>query len=104
MPRRVAAVLLAVLLAGAGAGCASAGSQTQCGVDGCTITFPRDGETAVSVLGIEARLLGVQDGAATIEVAGQRVSVPVGGQTEAGGFTIGVERLTDTEVVVRVRP
>jgi hypothetical protein len=104
VPRRVAAVLIAVLLAGSGAGCASGGSPTQCGVDGCTITFPRSGETSVSVLGIEARLLGVQDGAATIEVAGQRVSVPVGGQTEAGGFTIGVERLTDTEVVVRVRP
>jgi hypothetical protein len=30
--------------------------------------------------------------------------VPVGGQADAGGFTVGVERVTDKEVVVRVRP
>jgi len=57
----------------------------------------------VSVLGVQARLVGVQDGTAELEVAGQRVTVPVGGQTEAGGVTVGVERVTDKEVVVRVR-
>jgi hypothetical protein len=102
--RRAATVLLALLLAGAAAGCGSSGSPTRCGVDGCTITFPRNGQTAVSVLGVDARLLGVQNGAADIEVAGQRISVPVGGETSVGDLTVGVERLTDTEVVVRVRP
>jgi hypothetical protein len=29
--------------------------------------------------------------------------VPVGGETQAGSFTVGVERVTDTEVIVRVR-
>ena len=86
------------------AGCGGQGSQTQCGVDGCTITFPRSGQPAVSVLGVEARLVGVQDGAAQVEVAGQRVTVPVGGEASADGFTVGVERVTDSEVVVRVRP
>jgi hypothetical protein len=86
------------------AGCGGQGSQTQCGVDGCTITFPRSGQPAVSVLGVEARLMGVQDGAAQVEVAGQRVTVPVGGEASADGFTVGVERVTDSEVVVRVRP
>jgi hypothetical protein len=85
------------------AGCATAGTQTDCGLDGCTVTFPRSGDTSVSVLGVQARLVGVQDGTAELEVAGQRVTVPVGGQTEAGGFTVGVERVTDKEVVVRVR-
>jgi hypothetical protein len=84
-------------------GCGGGGSQTDCGLDGCTITFARSGEAVVSVLGIEARLVGVQDGTAELEVAGQRITVPVGGETEAGGFTVGVERVTDTEVVVRVR-
>jgi len=27
----------------------------------------------------------------------------VGGETQAGGFTVAVEQVTDTEVVVRVR-
>jgi hypothetical protein len=58
----------------------------------------------VSVLGVEAWLVGVQNGTAQLVVAGQRVTVPVGGQTDAGGFTVGVERVTDKEVVVRVRP
>jgi len=29
---------------------------------------------------------------------------PVGGETQAGGFTVGVEQVTDQKVVVRVRP
>jgi hypothetical protein len=93
-------VLTALVLV---AGCGGAGSQTECGLDGCTITFPRSGDVAVSVLGVEARLIGVQDGTAELEVAGQTVTVPVGGETQAGAFTVGVERVTDTEVIVRVR-
>ena len=86
------------------AGCGGQDSQTSCGLDGsCTVTFPRSGEAAVSVLGVEARLLGVQNGMADLEVAGQRITVPVGGETEAGGFLVSVDRVTDTEVVVRVR-
>lgn len=84
-------------------GCGGGDSKVDCGLDGCTVTFPRSGDTVVSVLGIEARLVGVQDGTAQLEVAGQQITVPVGGQTEAGGFTVGVEQVTDTEVVVRVR-
>ena len=93
-------VLTALVLV---AGCGDQGSQTQCGLDGCTVTFPRSGDVVVSVLGVEARLVGVQNGVAELEVAGQRITVPVGGESQAGGFTVGVERVTDTEVVVRVR-
>jgi hypothetical protein len=93
-------VLTALVLV---AGCGGGGSQTQCGLDGCTVTFPRSGDVVVSVLGVEARLVGVQNGVAELEVAGQRITVPVGGETQAGGFTVGVEQVTETEVVVRVR-
>ena len=85
-------------------GCGGQGSQTDCGLDGCTVTFPRSGAAAVSVLGIEARVVGVEGGTAQLEVAGQQITVPVGGETQAQGFTVGVERVTDAEVVVRVRP
>lgn len=92
-------VALALVLAGCGGS-----STTDCGLNGCTIAFPRSGEAAVSVLGIEAKLIGVQNDVADIEVAGQRVRVPVGAETQAAGFTVGVERVTASEVVVRVRP
>jgi hypothetical protein len=94
-------VVAAVVLV---AGCGGQGSQTDCGLDGCTITFQRSGQAAVSVLGIEARLVGVQEGSAQLEVAGQTVTVPVGGEAQADGFTVGVERVTESDVVVRVRP
>lgn len=80
------------------------GSRTNCDLTGCTITFSRDGTPEVSVLGITAKLVAVDGGQATIEVAGQTVAIPVGGQTQTEGFNVGVERATDTEVVVRVSP
>jgi hypothetical protein len=102
--RRAAAVLTALVLSFGAAGCGGGGSQTSCALDGCTITFPRSGDSTVSVLGVEARLVGVVNGAAELEVAGQQITVPVGGQADAGGFTVAVDRVTDTEVVVRVAP
>lgn len=104
MKSRAATVLVTLVLALGTAACGGeGGTQTDCGLDGCTITFPRNGSTGVSVLGVEAKLVGVQGGTAELEVAGQRISVPVGGESAAGNFTVGVERVTDTEVVVRVR-
>lgn len=104
MTRRAAALVLTALTTLVLAGCGGGGSQTDCGLDGCTVTFPRSGAAAVSVLGIEARVVGVEGGTAQLEVAGQQISVPVGGETQAQGFTVGVEKVTDAEVVVRVRP
>ncbi|MGQ0574186.1 MAG: hypothetical protein ACT4RN_08270 [Pseudonocardia sp.] len=104
----LACVLVTVLAgcgsAGDGAGGNGGGSATNCDLAGCTITFQRDGTATVSVLGVQARLVGVDAGTARVEVAGQTITIPVGGTTEAGGFTVGVERVTDTEVVVRVSP
>lgn len=95
-------ILAVPFLALALVACGGQGSDTRCGLDGCTITFQRDGTASVSVLGISAELVGVQDGVAQLEIAGQSVSVPVGGETQAQGFTVRVESVTDTEVVVRV--
>jgi hypothetical protein len=104
--RTAASALTAVAVLGAVLGCGggSGGSQTDCGLDGCTVTFPRSGPAEVSVLGVSARLVGVDASVATIEVAGQTVRVPVGGQADVNGFAVGVESVTDTTVVVRVRP
>ena len=54
------------------------------------------------MLGVTARLVRVDADIAQIEVAGQTVMVPVGGQTEAGGLIVRVEQVTDTQVVVRI--
>lgn len=79
-------------------------TSTNCGINGCSITFPQIVDVAVSVLGVEARLAGVQNGNVELLVAGQRVTLPAGGQTEVAGFTVGVERVTGTEIVVRISP
>lgn len=88
------------------AACTSGGdstSSTDCSLDGCTVTFPRgEGSAEVSVLGVEARLDGVGDGTADLTVAGQDVSLAVGTSTEVGGLTVGVDSVSDTEVVVRI--
>jgi hypothetical protein len=103
MSRRLLTGLAAAVLTVGLAGCGGGSSSTDCGLDGCTVTFPRSGDVVVSVLGVEARLVGVQEGTAQLEVAGQQITVPVGGETEAGGFMVRVDRVTDSEVVVRVR-
>jgi hypothetical protein len=101
-PRALVAPLLAVLVAvGVLTGCGGSGS-TSCGVDGCTVTFPRSGTAEVSVLGVTARLVRVDADIAQVEVAGQTVMVPVGGQTQVGGLVVRVDQITDTQVVVRI--
>jgi hypothetical protein len=92
------AIGLAVL-----AGCSSEGASTDCGVDACTVTFQRGVDAKASILGVEARLVGVEDDRATIEVAGERLTLTVGQQsTEAGGLYVTLESVTDTEAKVRI--
>ena len=97
----VVAVLALVVAGGALAGCGG-GGNTSCGTDGCTVTFARSGSSEVSVLGVSARLVRVDADVAQIEVAGQTVMVPVGGQTEVGGLVVRVQEVTDQQVVVRI--
>ena len=96
----VVTVLALVLAGGSLAGCG--GGNTSCGVDGCTVTFARSGSAEVSVLGVSARLVRVDADIAQIEVAGQTVMVPVGGQTQVGGLVVRVEQITDAQVVIRI--
>lgn len=105
MPVSFRRLLILVLIAFALVGCGgSEGSRTNCDLSGCTITFARDSANPeVSVLGVTARLVGVDGGTATVDVAGNTVQLPVGAQTAAEGFNVGLERLTDTEVVIRVQ-
>lgn len=104
--RRSTAALLAllVLTLGGATACSSQDSQPDCSLSGCTVTFQRTGSTEASILGVKAKLIGVEGSNATLEVAGQTVTVPVGGEAAADGFTVGVEQVTDTEVVVRITP
>jgi hypothetical protein len=97
----VVAVLALVIAGGSLAGCGG-GGNTSCGTDGCTVTFARSGSSEVSVLGVSARLVRVDADVAQIEVAGQTVMVPVGGQTEVGGLVVRVQEVTDQQVVVRI--
>lgn len=92
------------VLTGCGGAEGPGGSRTNCDLTGCTVTFSRDGTPEVSILGVTARLVGIEGNQATIEVAGQSVLIPVGGESQAEGFTVRVESATDTEVVVRISP
>lgn len=106
MTRPRARLLLATALLGLVAACGGGdgGSGADCSLDGCTVTFARDdvpgGAAQVSVLGVEARLVGVQDGTVDVEVAGQQVALAVGTTQQVQGFTVGVVSVDDAEVVV----
>ena len=103
--RRPTAALLALLaLALGGVTACGQDSQTDCSLTGCTVTFQRTGATEASLLGVKAKLVGVEGSSVRLEVAGQTVTVPVGGETAAGSFTVRVEQVTGTQVVVRITP
>lgn len=103
--RRRAAGLLAAVALGVIvlAGCSSEGATTDCGLDSCTITFNRGVDARASILGIEARLIGVDGDKVTIEVAGEQLTLTVGQQaTEVGGLYATVESANEEQVVVRI--
>jgi hypothetical protein len=84
-------------------GCSSAGADTECGLDQCTVTFDRGVKGNVSVLGVDARFVGTDGDRATVEVAGERVTLTAGRPaTEVGGLSVSAESVTDSQVVVRI--
>lgn len=102
--RRVAGGVAALALGTALlAGCGTEGASTNCRVDACTVTFDRQLDASASVLGVEAKLVGVDGNQATIEVAGEQISLwtdePA---TEVAGLAVRLERVDDREVVVRI--
>lgn len=102
MTRRLAAVPVALVLAlGGVAACSS--DNVECSTNACTVTFDRGVEASSSVLGVQVKLLGVDNGVVRLDVGGTTVSVPVDGSAQAQGFDISVQKVTDAEVVVRVQ-
>lgn len=102
--RLIARVVIGLALAVAVlAGCSSEGADTDCGLDQCTVTFDRGKEAQASVLGVDARLVGVEGDQVTLEVAGEQLTLTVGqGGTEVNGLNVTVERVTDSNVVVQI--
>jgi hypothetical protein len=85
------------------AGCGSEGADTDCGLDACTVTFDRGVDANASVLGVDAKLVGVDGDKVTVEVAGESLSLTVGEQgTEVGGLNVAVQSVTDSEVVIKI--
>jgi hypothetical protein len=99
--RAAAALALGAALLG---GCSSSeGASTDCGLDQCTVTFDRGVEGTVSVLGVDAKLIGADGDQVTVEVAGEQLSLTVGQQAaQVGGLAVSVESVTDTEVAIRI--
>ncbi|WP_035857415.1 hypothetical protein [Cryptosporangium arvum] len=83
-------------------GCGGEGSQTDCNLNSCTVTFDRGVNASVSVLGVDAKLVNVQNSQATLEIAGQQVTVPVGQDAQSEGFNISVQEITADNVVVKI--
>jgi hypothetical protein len=102
LTRRFAAVAAAAVLALGGLSACSS-DNVDCTTNACTVTFDRGVEAKSSVLGVDVKLLGVENGVVRLDVGGTTVSVPVDGSAEAQGFDITVEKVTDAEVVVRIQ-
>lgn len=100
--RRFAAVTTALVLALAGLSACSS-DNVDCTTNACTVTFDRGVEAKSSVLGVDVKLVSVENGVVRLDVAGTTVSVPVDGSTQAQGFDISVQKVTDSEVVVRLQ-
>lgn len=106
--RRRAGARLGALIAAAAvglamlAGCGSEGSETDCNLNSCTITFDRGVDASVSVLGIDAKLVNVQDSQATLDIEGQQLTIPVGQDAQSEGFNVAVQSITADNVVVKI--
>lgn len=104
-PRRTAGLLVGLALGAAVlTGCGSAeGVSTDCGLDGCTVTFDRETNAEASILGVEARLIGAQDDQVTVEVAGEQLTLTTGQPAaEVGGFSVTLENVTADQVAIQV--
>jgi hypothetical protein len=107
MPWRHRIAAVAALAAFAGpvlAGCSSDGADVSCSTDACTVTFDRNGHGEADILGIKVKLVDVQNGQARVSVAGNEFTIPVGSRTDVqdGKFSVQVQEVTDTQVVVKV--
>ncbi len=83
--------------------CGDEGSNVDCGLDQCTVTFDRGVEASASVLGVEAKLVSAEGDKVTVEVAGEQLTLTVGQPaTEANGLNVTVESVTDSQVKIKI--
>ena len=83
--------------------CSTEGADTNCGLDACTVTFDRGADATASLLGVEAKLVKTEGDTATVEVAGEQLTLTVGqAAVDAGGLQVSLESLTDSQAVVRI--
>ena len=102
LTRRLATVAAALVI-GMGALTACSSDNVDCTTNACTVTFDRGVEAESSVLGVDIKLVGVDNGVVKVDIEGTTVSVPVDGSTQAQGFDITVQKVTDSQVVIRVQ-
>jgi hypothetical protein len=103
--RRAGGLAAGLLLAAAVlTGCSAEGAAVDCRTDAsCYITFDRTVDGTASVLGVEAKLVGVDGDQVTVEVAGEQISLFMNEPaTEVGGVAVNLEKVTATEVEVRL--
>src|SRR5688572_29261176 len=101
LARRLATVAaIAVLGFGPLAACSS--ENVECTLNACTVTFDRGVDAKSEVLGVEVKLVGVENGTVKVDVAGTTVDVPVDGTVEAEGFKLDVQEVTNEKVVLKV--
>lgn len=104
-PRRAAGLFAGLALGVAVVtGCSSSeGVSTNCGLDGCTVTFDRGANAETSILGVEAKLIGAQGDQVTVEVAGEQLTLTSGQPaTEVGGLSVTLDSVTAEQVAIRV--
>ncbi|GAA1768064.1 hypothetical protein [Luedemannella helvata] len=60
------------------------------------MTFQRGVEASAKVFGLEAKLVAVEDGMVTLDIGGNRITVPANGDSEG----VQVREITEKNVVV----
>lgn len=102
---RLAAALAGVVVAGVLlTGCGGEGTDVNCSLNDCTVTFDRGVDASASVLGVGVKLESVQNGQVTLDIEGNAIQVPVNGEAEAqaGGLQFRIDSVTEDKVVVKV--
>jgi hypothetical protein len=96
-----AAFLSLTLLTACGGG--SEGTDVDCGLDQCTVTFDRGVDAQASVLGIEAKVVKVEGDQVTLEIAGEQLTLTVGQPaSDVEGFQVTLQSVTDSQVKVKI--
>lgn len=81
------------------AGCSDGeGTDVDCNLQECVVTFQRGVEASASVFGLEAKLVEVKEGLVTLDIGGNQITVPASGQSEG----VQVREVTDEKVTVVV--